>query len=125
MTKFPVVVGREGTPSSDDTVHPVVPRLYTTFPLTRAEVRILVEQSRRKDVRIASLAEDVRGLTADLVARRTNPEKVIGELEAENKSLREKLLDSTYCDFHTPDNTLDCEECEEARADLTTGKEAT
>ena len=40
------------------------------------------------------------------------------DLHARIRELVEKVRLATYCDFHEPDGTLDCEECEEARAAL-------
>lgn len=50
----PVAVEERGNPAGQIT-RAIVENLYHRYPLTRAEINILVEQSRRKDGKIAEL----------------------------------------------------------------------
>jgi hypothetical protein len=51
----PRVVDANWVPAQDSKVIEVVSALYEKYPLRRNEAEILVEQSRRKDVRIRAL----------------------------------------------------------------------
>ena len=65
----------------------------------------LSEEMKEHDRRWARLVQLVTG-------------RSIAEKDARIRELVEKVRLATYCDFHEPDGTLDCEECEEARAAL-------
>ena len=69
---------------------------------------------RRQAIKICDVESENRQLKFDLESAQSINERK----DARIRELVEKVRLATYCDFHEPDGTLDCEECEEARAAL-------